>query len=130
MNGVANARYAKAKVANVQGVILFPDEYTHPGGVVQPVGINAGNAEWTGTDYSASDFASMQDAGAVFLPAAGYRGATSVYSTGSYGYYWSSSYYNSDSAYSVGFGRWDTSAGRCDYRYYGQSVRLVCPAEN
>jgi hypothetical protein len=131
VNGVANARYAKAKVANVQGVILFPDEYTHPGGVAQPVGINeTGDAGWNGNDYSASDFASMQDAGAVFLPAAGYRNGTSVYGVGSRGLYWSASYYGSNSAHGVYFGDTYLYAGDgYSYRCYGRSVRLVCPAE-
>ena len=132
VNGVANARYAKAKVANVQGVILFPDEYTHPGGVAQPVGINeTGDAGWNGNDYSASDFASMQDAGAVFLPAAGYRYGTSVYYVGSDGGYWSASYSSSGRALHVYFydANLYTDYGHYVDRFNGRSVRLVCPAE-
>lgn len=41
VGGTANGRYAKAKVNNVQGVILFPDTYTHPDGVAAPTGVNA-----------------------------------------------------------------------------------------
>lgn len=132
VNGVSNARYAKAKVANAQGVILFPDSYVHPSGVAQPVGINeTGNAGWNGNDYSASDFALMQTAGAVFLPAAGYRKGTSVYYVGSDGNYWSASYNGSYDACDVGF--CDSNLGANSYpglRYGGQSVRLVRVAEN
>ena len=47
VNDVENARYAKAKVADVPGVILFPDYYIHPSDVVQPIGINeTGNIGW------------------------------------------------------------------------------------
>ena len=62
----------------------------------------------------------------IFLPAAGYRGNAYLYDAGSYGYYWSSSLYESlsDSARNVGFysgGVFSYGDGRC----YGQSVRPV-----
>ena len=87
VNGTANARYAKAAVANVQGLILFPDSYTHPVGVDLPTNINNNN---NGNDFTVSDFALMEANGAVFLPCAGIRyGATLSY-VGAYGGYWSS----------------------------------------
>ena len=63
----------------------------------------------------------------IFLPAAGYRYDSSLYSAGSYGYYWSSSLYT-DYPYSAwllyflsgNYGMYS------DYRYYGRSVRPVC----
>ena len=63
----------------------------------------------------------------VFLPAAGCRFDSSLLA-GSYGYYWSSSL---DSgypyrAYSLDFNSSSVGWGRND-RYYGQSVRPVCP---
>lgn len=64
----------------------------------------------------------------IFLPAAGYRYATSLDSAGSYGYYWSSSL-NTDSP----FGAWllyfnsGLHLTYDDYRYRGRSVRPVCP---
>ncbi len=64
----------------------------------------------------------------IFLPAAGYRGGTGVNYRGSLGYYWSSSFYSyySNDAYYLYF-----SSGYCDwysfYRYYGLTVRPVCP---
>ena len=136
VNGVANARYAKAKVVNMYGVILFPDVYLHPTGVAQPVGINqTDNTGWNGNDYSAADFQLMQAAGVVFLPAAGARNVASVYGVGSDGYYWSASYddisyYIHDYAYCVHFGSSDLSPLDMSNRYMGRSVRLVCPAEN
>ena len=130
VNGTANARYAKAKVNNVQGVILFPDIYTHPSGVAQPVGINdTGNTCWNGNNYSATDFGWMEQNGAVFLPAAGNCWGTSVYYVGSYGDYWSASYKDSNYARYLYFssGYFDrNSIDRC----YGLSVRLVRLAEN
>ena len=62
----------------------------------------------------------------IFLPAAGFRGGASLYGDGSYGYYWSSSLYESSSngaryvlCGSGGVGR------NYDSRYYGKSVRPV-----
>ena len=64
----------------------------------------------------------------IFLPAAGYRDDSSLIGAGSYGIYWSSSlntYYTSDAWY-VYF--YPSSVYRYyDYRYYGHSVRPVCP---
>lgn len=130
VNGVTNARYAKAKVANMNGVILFPDIYLHPTGVPQPVGINqTDNTGWNGNDYSAAEFLLMQAAGAVFLPAVGDRSGTSVYFVGSYGYYWSASYSDSTHAYGVYFGSGFFRLSLLNSRCTGQSVRLVAPAK-
>jgi hypothetical protein len=130
VNGVANARYAKAKVADVYGVILFPDIYLHPDGVTQPMGINqSDNTGWNGNDYSATDFLLMQNAGAVFLPAAGYRSGIWVENAGSYGNYCSASYCNSNYAYGVNFTSDHLIPSRDYYRGGGRTVRLVCPAE-
>ena len=128
VGGTANARYAKAQVNSKYGVILFPDSYTHPDDVTAPTGINAtGNAGWNGNSYTTTDWAKMEAAGAVFLPAAGYRNGTSVLSAGSYGYYWSSSPYASGvyNAYSVYFYSDYLDPSNYLSRKYGQSVRLV-----
>ena len=131
VNGTANARFAKAKVNNLQGVILFPDSYTHPSGVAQPVGINeTGNTGWDGNNYSTTDFGLMQDNGAVFLPAAGNRNGTSVHNLYGIGFYWSASCFGSHNAYSVVFYDSGLNPQYSNLRYIGHSVRLVCPAEN
>ena len=132
VNGTANARYVKAKVSNVKGMILFPDNYTHPSGVEQPVGVNQpGNTGWNENNYSATDFELMEDNGAVFLPAAGTRDGTTVGYAGGYGFYWSTSCHinNNNLALFVLFTDDDIMQDYY-YRYVGQSVRLVCPAGN
>ena len=73
VNGVENARYAKASVNGINGLIIFPDSYTHPGGVTLPSGINTDDAAYTVNTYTAADWSAIQAAGAIFLPAAGYR---------------------------------------------------------
>lgn len=132
VNGTPNARYAKAKVNNVQGVILFPDVYTHPAGVTAPTGINAtGNTGWTGNNYSDDDWTKMESAGCVFLPAAGDRGGSTVYNVGSGGYYWSSTPYpsNASDACSVYFSSYYLNPADETSRYIGLSVRLVRQVE-
>ena len=70
--GVENARYARAKVADVHGLILFPDLFVWPDSVALPVGVNNNgfsNAEgWNDNNYSVSDWQRLEAAGAVFLP--------------------------------------------------------------
>ncbi|MBQ7662285.1 MAG: hypothetical protein IJS48_02810 [Prevotella sp.] len=133
VNSTQNARYAKAYLfGSKHGVILFPDSYTHPDGVAAPTGINATNStSWNANKYSAADWAKMEAAGCVFLPAAGNRNEASVNNAGSYGFYWSSSPYATDvsKAYSMYFVSGDLYPAKDHYRYYGFSVRLVYPVE-
>ena len=131
VNSTENARYAKAYLFGTKhGVILFPDSYTHPDGVAAPTGINATNdASWYANMYSADDWAKMEAAGCVFLPAAGYRSGSSVSDVGSYGYYWSSSFITTNYTYRVYFNYGSMSPTNYNDRYNGCSVRLVRDAE-
>ena len=119
-------RYAKAKVNNVNGVILVPDNWSASTYSLRYT--NSNGANFSSNTISASQWTTLESAGAVFLPAAGYRYGTSVYAVGSDGYYWSASYYNSYGAYVVYFVGSSLGADYY-YRCYGLSVRLVCPAE-
>ena len=126
VNGTANGRYAKAKVNNVQGVILFPDTYTHPGGVTAPTGVNATDGTgWNGNSYTVADWTKMESAGCVFLPAAGYRYGSSVDYAGSNGYYWSASPKSGTQAYFVKFNSGELNPAANGGRSGGYSVRLV-----
>ena len=85
--GTPNARFAKASINGTHGVIIFPDEYTHPADVTVPVGINATDSTgWDGNTYSTTDWDKMDSAGAVFLPASGNRG--SLFENPGVGFYW------------------------------------------
>ncbi len=83
--------------------------------------------EWT-TQNNVNGYSvtSKSNGASIFLPAAGYRYGTSLNSTGSFGYYWSSTPYESSTgrAYGLDFG----SGGHYTlwyYRFYGLSVRPV-----
>ena len=120
-------RFAKAKVNDVNGVILLPDDWSSDT-------YNLSNANTNGVSYSsnvitASQWNTLEQAGAVFLPSAGYRYGTSVCLVAGYGYYWSSSYFSTDCARGISFD--DANLGADESRRgNGQSVRLVAPAEN
>lgn len=120
----ASSKYGHGKVNGVCGMILLPDSWTLPSGL----SFTAGSSSWANS-YTAEQWAQMEANGAVFLPAAGRRYGTSVYDVGSYGYYWSASYYDSGSAYGVYFGSGYLDPSSGSHRRYGRSVRLVASAE-
>lgn len=127
VNSTSDARFVRAMVNDVAGLILFPDAYTHPSTVTLPENINNNATAASANDYSISDWNQMEAAGAVFLPIAGYRDLQTV--IGGAGLYWSSTHNSSSSAYRLCI--WPNNSvdimGSCN-RYYGCSVRLVCPA--
>ena len=126
VNGTANARFAKAKVNNVPGLILFSDNYTHPAELALPSNINNTSAAYTGSSYTANEWVQMEDAGAVFLPAAGWRNGTTINEVTSYGDYWSSTKgTESSNASGVQFTSSSLVAQNNYYRRNGESVRLV-----
>lgn len=126
VGGTENGRYAKAKVNNVQGVILFPDTYTLPDGVTAPTGVNAtNNTGWNGNSYTAEDWTKMETAGCVFLPAAGDRNGSSVFFPGTSGFYWSATPTGAGTAYNVYFSSSYLFPTASSNRSVGSSVRLV-----
>ena len=133
VSSTSDARYAKAKVNGIYGVILFPDTYSHPAGVTAPTGINnvTDATGWNSNDYSSDNWTKMEALGAVFLPAAGSRDGSTVLSAGSSGRYWSSSPYTSNASYAcyVYFSSGFLNPADNRSRNYGSSVRLVRLAE-
>ena len=71
---------------------------------------------------------SKKNGNSIFLPAAGYRSGSDLSNAGSVGRYWSSSL-NTSYSYSAWYVFFSSgSVGRdYSYRYYGRSVRPVCP---
>ena len=128
--GTTNARYAKAQVNGRHGVILFPDIYTHPAGVKNPVGINNdGSTGWDGNSYSAADWAKMEAAGCVFLPVTGYRSGETVDFVDTRCSYWTYTSASEVTAYGIFFYGSYQSLDNQTNCYQGYSVRLVFPAE-
>lgn len=89
----SNAKYTKATVNNVQGLIIFPNNYAHPGGTsitTNSAKYNTNNSYYTSFVVSDADWYKMEAAGATFLPDGGNRNGTS-FSTSTGSLYWSSS---------------------------------------
>ena len=127
VNGTADARYAKAYLfGTTHGVIIFPDVYTHPAGVTAPIGINVeSSTSWNGNRYTATDWAKMEAAGCVFLPAAGRRDGTTIYDVNASVRYWTSSYYSAQTAYHVGIASSNMKPVNDFQKAFGYAVRLV-----
>lgn len=120
--------YAKAKVNDVNGIILLPDDWdVSYYALTSP---NTADADYTTNEITSADWTSKLEAhGCVFLPVAGDRKGTAVNDAGSEGCYWSSTVQNVNGAYYVFFSSSEVSPTAPTYRYYGLSVRLVRNAE-
>ena len=123
----ASAKHGSARVNNVCGVIVLPDNWTLPEGLT----FNPSRGAYANNNYTLSEWNRMEAAGAIFLPAAGYRNGTSFYNPyagiGISGYYWASTQIFGAMAYFLGIPYYECSysVGACYYRYYGSSVRLI-----
>ena len=119
----ASSKRGTGNINGVGGLIILPDSWEQPSGCPQ---FSPGVAsDWSHNSYTLAQWAQMELAGAVFLPAAGYRLGTDVGDMGSSGLYWSSTPNDEDYAYYVGFiGRY-LNAAYSDYRGDGFSVRPV-----
>ena len=120
--------FARGKVGTQVGVFLFPDHYTHPTDLSAITGMNETNSfDWSsGNNFTAAEWAKMEAAGAVFLPAAGYRNGLNVDDGGITGVYWSSTASGENAAVDVYFVETVVYPVDINYRDRGQSVRLVC----
>ena len=122
-------RYAKAKVNEVNGVILLPDDWSSS--TYSLNNTNSSSANYSSNVISAAQWYALEHEGAVFLPAAGGRNGTNTYNVGTLGYYWSSTYdgNNNNNAYFVLFNNVSLVTDYSDYRCRGRSVRLVRDSE-
>lgn len=120
----AEARFVKASVCGVNGLVVFPDEYAHPADALPLQDVGNKESEFDRNVIKATMWQQMEKAGCIFLPAAGCRFGTGVHFVGTYGLYWSSTYGNEGYAWVVYF--YGDFLYMFDYyRGGGQSVRLV-----
>lgn len=127
------------RVNSMNGLIILPDNWTTPEGASFTASttlglINQGsnyhndnNNNYSHNTYTAEQWAVMESAGAVFLPAAAYRhGADSnIDYTDLGGFYWSSTPSSTDKAYYLNFYSNDLDPQFKEMRYGGRPVRLV-----
>lgn len=117
-------RFAKAKVNDVNGVVLLPDDWNSNTYILN----NANNIEanYSNNIISITQWAILEQSGVVFLPAAGGRLGTYVFHIGSDGHYWSATYYDSICAYLLRYSNSSLHADNYfDGRDCGFAVRLV-----
>ncbi len=120
-------RYAEVKVNDVCGILLFPDEFEWMlDNDCQPTTFNSPSDNWNNKNYTTTQFSTLESAGCVFLPTAGYRYSTppTIGHVGLFGHYWSSSYRDDKIVYALYF-RSDNVYISENNRFYGFSVRLV-----
>ena len=82
-----------AQVNGVNGLILLPDNWICPGGVIFKSGFYNSNGYYDNYSayqtFTADQWLNLEKSGAVFLPAAGYRRGSNVSGVQDNGYYWS-----------------------------------------
>ena len=109
-----------------KGMIVFPDTYVHPDGTdfVASDEIYNMKSNYAAT-VSVEGWRKMEVAGAIFLPAAGYRDSDVVMKGANVdGRYWSSSYRDKQYAFFMKFSS-DGNQTNYEKRCNGYSVRLV-----
>ena len=116
-------RFAKARVGEVNGVIILPDDWS--GSYFSLNFPNTTNVYYENNTISLEQWEVIEQHGAVFLPTAGYRLGTDVLNTESSGHYWSSSVYNESRANCVSIFDSGLYPQAIDFIYNGFSVRLV-----
>ncbi|MCQ2174494.1 MAG: hypothetical protein MJY61_05100, partial [Bacteroidales bacterium] len=124
-------RYAAVKVDGMSGLLLFPDEFSWPSELKEdePETFNSKSDNWNNRNYEVAAFEVLQNAGCVFLPAAGYRDGSTSFSDlgffGSEGYYWASDPINNDNAYGLEFSSDTVNPAREFLRFHSNVIRLV-----
>ena len=111
-----------AQVNGVNGLVLLPDNWTCPSGVTFKSGFHSNYAYQT---FTASEWSKLEAAGAVFLPASGYRYGSDVDDVRSVGRYWSATKNDSGGADCLEFSSGKAYMGTKGSFYYGRAVRLV-----
>ena len=125
------------KVNGVAGLIILPDNWTLPAGAsfvasttqgLENKGTYYRNStpdNYSHNTYTAEQWAVMESAGAVFLPAAGDRSGTDVNDVDAAALYWSVTPDGTSLAITILFNSRDLNPQRSFERYYAESVRLV-----
>ncbi len=90
----ASNKHGIGNIDGVGGLIILPDSWIQPSGCTFTSGFATYDEnnypDWTLNSYTLSQWAQMESAGAIFLPAAGNHWGTNVLTVGLFGNYWSS----------------------------------------
>ena len=139
----ATTLFGLGTVNGVNGIILLPDNWKLPEGASFTSSTTQGLVDggdyfnnpkgdnYSHNTYTSSQWEVMETAGAVFLPAAGYRSYDlEMHDVGELGDYWAATPYSAPiSAYFFSFGLYTLTPQAYHHRYRGHSVRLVQDCE-
>lgn len=119
-------KWAKGTIGGTfKGLIILPDDWTKP----EELNYEAGDDDGYYTnEYTLSEWEEMEEAGAIFLPAAGERCRTDVDKVGKVGDYWSTTYDMDYYVHNMWFYDYSIQVGVCA-RCSGAAVRLVQNAD-
>ena len=131
----ASSKYGVARInlnadgsQYMNGLIVLPDSWTCPTGISFKSGVASEWGEQYFADYQTftlSQWQQLEQAGAVFLPAAGFRSGGNVSDVQSFSIYWASTRNASDTAYGISFESSSLSPEYYTTLYDGRAVRLV-----
>lgn len=135
----AEILFGLGSVNDVNGLILLPDDWKTPTGLLFIASVNKGlesiaysyeatidnHNHFEDNIYNIEQWQEMEKSGAVFLPAAGHRYKTDVRNLGGYGDYWSCTENGPSQAYRLTFGYREIRSNDYYHRMFGRSVRLV-----
>jgi len=124
----SGVRYAKASLQGTLGLVLVPDEWSNS--TYTFVDANNPEAYYNSNQFTREEWTRvLEPNGAVFLPAAGFRGGIYL-NAGDYGYYWTSSAENENFSFCLGFCQTEVAYDFSRYpRSRGFSVRLARDVE-
>ena len=124
----SGVRYAKASLQGTLGLVLVPDEWSNS--TYTFVDANNPEAYYNSNQFTREEWTRvLEPNGAVFLPAAGFRGGIYL-NGGDYGYYWTSSAENENFSFCLGFCQTEVAYDFSRYpRSRGFSVRLARDVE-
>jgi len=119
----AKEKLAPASVCGHPGIVLLSDNFHKPDSCTFLATFDNG---FESNIYEEWQWRKMEAAGAIFLPAAGYRYGDIVDEVDITGYYWTSSYFEDGTAYALNFDAYEEDLSVPPINlYYGHSVRLV-----
>ena len=119
-------KWAVATIDGLHGMVVLPDSWSLPEGLHYTARQSAG---WETNSYTNAEWERMEEAGAVFLPAAGMRKGTTCGRFATWpsatGIYWSSTGADESAAFGINFIGSDYIWPGRGVRSWGCSVRLV-----
>ena len=121
--GVARINLNADGSRHANGIVFLPDYWICPAGITFKSGYSYDYVNYQ--IFTLSDWQKLEVAGAVFLPASGYRGGSNVNRVQECAVYWSATVNFSDEAGCLYFDFGADAYPFYNSRDYGQAVRLV-----